>query len=183
MEFSKKDVSEIKKQMLIDEAIKWKEREDNNLLDVTLTEETFKHSNNMVKQTWDMSFLFYCIREIDRRWKFLDPNDEGTELPLDATDGWELFQKSDRRNRHLRMQVGDLVVLTGMKRGEPTKYSQVGVVVSKEKSGDYEIIEANGRSTFDPLKKNKKGIYLNKRHTKGDATLKILAHITPWREL
>ena len=182
MELNKKDISNIKKKMLIEEILKWQNWDSLGLLDITKTENIFKEETPLSKQSWDMGLVFYCIKEIDKKWKHIYPEDPGTEL-IDCIDGLELWQKADRRNRHLRMELGDIVILNGIKQGQPTKHSQVGIVVWKDRGGEYEIVEANDRSTFDPIKKNRNGIFLNRRHTKGDQSLKILGHLTPWREL
>jgi len=124
------------------------------------------------KESWCVSFLQYCVREIDNKY--------GSKTILFPTESSQLlWLKTPQSARLARPEPGSVMVWTVFQNNLPTSRGHVGIV---KEVLDQEFVLTIEGNTSHGIQGEPDGVYLKRRHISFlTGNFRTTGFLTPWK--
>lgn len=173
----------IKCSMLVKEAEKWvgvKERGHNKGPEVEMFQKEV--DGKAQGEPWCMSFVQFCINQVDRDFKKTYPDANRYPNWLYKTEHclncWNRTATEARINHDLH--PGSVIIWQHFKNNKATSAGHVGIIRKVLANGDVETIEGNTKHRSGSVVREGDGVFIMKRRLSYSGSFRIKGFLKPW---
>lgn len=128
------------------------------------------------KEPWCVSFVMYCVKEIDKKFKA-----NTTLFPTESSQ--LLWIKTPKMARLNKPEPGCIVVWTAYKNDHPTSFGHVGIVREILNKDWMLTVEGNTGPDSGSIIRDGDGVYMKRRRISQETGyLRTCGYLLPWAD-